>query len=130
MSKPRRPSTGKSTRPAGSAKGAAPAKGSAKGAAPAKGGAKEAAARPPARRGPPKLGAGPPVVGKRPSNPALLALVGLLWLAAAVAAYVGLHKSWKLIVIVVFAGIGLLYLRGAAGAYLRRSGGNQGPNKD
>ena len=69
------------------------------------------------------------MVGKRPSNPAVLALVGMIWLAAAVGAYVGLRTSWKLIVIVVFAGIGLLYLRGAAGAYLRR-GENRGPGRD
>lgn len=126
MSKPRRPSTAKPTRPAGSARGPASGKaGSGKA-----GSAKGTAARRPARRGPPKLGNGPPVVGKRPSNPALLALVGLMWLAAAVAGYVGLHKSWKLIVIVVFAGIGLLYLRGAAGAYLRRGGSDQGPNRE
>ena len=70
------------------------------------------------------------MVGRHPSNPALLLVVGLMWLAAALVAYIGLHRSWKLIVIVVFAGIGLLYLRGAAGAYLRRGGGNQGPGRD
>ena len=81
--------------------------------------------RPPAGGGrqKPGQGDGPPVVGKRPSNPGFLLVVGVMWLAAAVIAEVGLHSSWKLIIVVVFAGIGLLYLRGAAGSYLRRGGG-------
>ena len=78
---------------------------------------------PPGTGKPPKGGRpaeGPPVVGKRPSNPTFLALVGLLWIAAAIGALLVLHRSWKLIPVVCFAGVGLLYLRGAAGAYLRR----------
>jgi hypothetical protein len=60
------------------------------------------------------------VVGKHPSSPWLLAIVGLAWLAAAAFALLRLHASWKLIPVMVFAGIGVLYLRGAAASYLRR----------
>jgi hypothetical protein len=52
-----------------------------------------------------------------------------MWLAAAVITAIGLHKGWKLIPVVVFAGVGLLYLRGAAGSYLRRPGGDTGSKK-
>ena len=66
------------------------------------------------------------MVGKHPSSPWLLAVVGLAWLAAAVFALLRLHASWKLIPVVVFAGIGVLYLRGAAASYLRRRPSNPG----
>ena len=69
---------------------------------------------------------GPPVVGKRPSRPGFLAACALLWFAAAIFAFFGLHNGWKLIPAICFAGIGILYLRGAAGSYLRRPG--PGPN--
>jgi len=42
--------------------------------------------------------------------------------AAALFAYFGLHSSWKLIPAICFAGVGFLYLRGAAGSYVRRPG--------
>ncbi len=82
-------------------------------------------ARPPARppaRGPAKRPGPPPVVGKRPSRPLFLVVLALMWLGAAAGAFLGLHTGWKLIPVVCFAGIGLLYLRGAAGSYLRRPG--------
>lgn len=60
------------------------------------------------------------MVGKHPSSPWLLGVVGFSWLAAATFALLRLHASWKLIPVVVFAGIGVLYLRGAAASYLRR----------
>lgn len=60
------------------------------------------------------------MVGKRPSQPWLLFVVGLLWFGAAVGALVGIHRSWKIVPIICFAGVGFLYLRGAAGSYLRR----------
>ena len=60
------------------------------------------------------------VVGRHPSPPALLAVIAVAWLAASVYTLVRLHASWKLIPVVVFAGIGLLYLRAAAMSYLRR----------
>lgn len=103
----------------------------------AKGRPAAAKGRPPAGRGRPAPGKGrtapgkgrgtgggaaqgPPVIGKRPSNPGFLAAVALMWFVAAIAAVFILHKEWKVIPVIVFAGIGLLYLRGAAGAYSRR----------
>ncbi|HMC04789.1 MAG TPA: hypothetical protein VKJ83_04880 [Actinomycetota bacterium] len=65
---------------------------------------------------------GPPVVGKRPSRPGFLAVLAVLWFAAAIFAYFGLHTGWKLIPVICFTGVGILYLRGAAGSYLRRPG--------
>src|SRR5881398_634705 len=65
---------------------------------------------------------GPPVVGKRPSRPGFLAVCALLWFAAAIFAFFGLHTGWKLIPVICFTGVGILYLRGAAGSYLRRPG--------
>jgi uncharacterized membrane protein len=59
-------------------------------------------------------------VGKRPSNPGFLAVIALMWFAAAIGAVFLIHKAWKPIPVIVFAGLGLLYLRGAAGAYSRR----------
>ena len=80
--------------------------------------------KPPAPAGRGSAGArraeGPPVVGKRPSHPRFLAVVGLLWVAAAIFALFALHTGWKLIPVICFAGVGFLYLRGAAGSYLRR----------
>jgi hypothetical protein len=49
-------------------------------------------------------------------------VVGLLWVAAAIFALFALHSGWKLIPVICFAGVGFLYLRGAAGSYLRRPG--------
>ena len=46
----------------------------------------------------------------------------MLWFAAAIFAYFGLHTGWKLIPVICFTGVGILYLRGAAGSYLRRPG--------
>src|SRR3977135_1851304 len=65
---------------------------------------------------------GRPVVGKRPSRPGFLAVCGLLWVAAAIFALFALHTGWKLIAVICFAGVGILYLRGAAASYLRRPG--------
>jgi hypothetical protein len=61
-------------------------------------------------------------VGKRPSSVAFLLVVALAWFAAGVVSYFELHAHWKLIPTIVFAGIGLLYLRGGLTAYLRREG--------
>jgi hypothetical protein len=82
--------------------------------------------KPPSVAGKGRAGAGrpegPPVVGKRPSRPGFLAVLGLLWVAAAIFALFALHTGWKLIPVICFAGVGFLYLRGAAGSYLRRPG--------
>lgn len=84
-------------------------------------GAGGSARRPPAE--------GPPVVGKRPSRPLLLFVCALMWFTVAIFAYLGLHAGWKLIPTICFAGLGFLYLRGAAGAYSRRPGGEPTPKK-
>ncbi|MFC0080754.1 hypothetical protein ACFFRE_01100 [Aciditerrimonas ferrireducens] len=59
-------------------------------------------------------------VGRQRSDPRFLALVALAWLAVGVVSFVALHASWRLVPGVFALGVGLLYLRGAAGAYLRR----------
>ncbi|MGH2717781.1 MAG: hypothetical protein ACRDJU_04280 [Actinomycetota bacterium] len=88
--------------------------------------------RPAVGKGPGRTAAqGPPVVGKRPSNPGLLAAIAVMWFVAAVAVVFLIHEEWKIVPVIVFAGIGFLYLRGAAGAYSRREAppkGNAGGN--
>lgn len=69
---------------------------------------------------------GPPLVGKRPSNPGFLAAIAVMWFVAAIAAVFIIHAAWKAIPVIVFAGIGFLYLRGAAGAYSRREPPGEG----
>lgn len=59
--------------------------------------------------------------GKRPSNPAFLGLLGALWIACGVYALVALDASWKVIPGIVFIGIGILFLRGAAVTLIRRN---------
>jgi hypothetical protein len=44
-----------------------------------------------------------------------------MWVAAGVVALVGLAASWKLVPGIVFIGIGLMFLRGAAATVVRRS---------
>jgi len=51
-----------------------------------------------------------------------LLLVALAWVAAGIVSLVAFHASWKLIPVIVFFGIGLLYLRAAGTAYLRQTG--------
>ena len=103
-------------------------KGSNRGRPPAKGSPKPSARAQQKRTGAAKDGgsgkqpSGPPRVGRRPSSPTFLLAVAVAWLAASVFAFFGLHAGWKLIPTICFAGVGLLYLRGAAGAYLRRPG--------
>ncbi|MBV9411648.1 MAG: hypothetical protein JO148_08630, partial [Acidimicrobiia bacterium] len=58
--------------------------------------------------------------GKRPSNPAFLVLLALVWIAAGVYAIVALSASWKLIPGIFFIGVGILFLRGAAVTVRRR----------
>jgi hypothetical protein len=45
--------------------------------------------------------------------------VACLWLAAGIAVLVKLSASWKLVPGIVFIGIGLLFLRGAAATVVR-----------
>jgi hypothetical protein len=59
--------------------------------------------------------------GRRPPNPGLLLVVALMWITAGVWALVALTAGWKLVPGIVFIGIGLLYLRGAAVTVARRA---------
>jgi hypothetical protein len=62
-----------------------------------------------------------PQVGRRPSSPGFLLLVGLLWIGCGVVALVRLSASWKLIPGIVFIGVGVYFLRGAATSVVRRT---------
>jgi hypothetical protein len=50
-----------------------------------------------------------------------LLLLGIVWIACGIYALVKLNASWRLIPGIVFIGIGLLFVRGAATTVLRRS---------
>jgi len=58
--------------------------------------------------------------GKRPSNPAFLLILALVWIACGVYAIVALDASWKLIPGIFFIGVGILFLRGVAVTLIRR----------
>jgi hypothetical protein len=47
-------------------------------------------------------------------------VVGLMWVASGVVALTSLTASWKIIPGVVFIGIGLFFIRGAATSVVRR----------
>jgi hypothetical protein len=59
--------------------------------------------------------------GRRPSSPGLLLFVAVMWIGAGVVDLVALSASWKLVPGIVFIGLGLLYLRGAAATVARRA---------
>jgi hypothetical protein len=46
-------------------------------------------------------------------------MVGLAWVACGVIALFAMTASWKLIPAVVFIGLGLYFIRGAAATYVR-----------
>jgi len=73
------------------------------------------------RRKPPGPPPGPGQVGKRPSQPGYLLLLGVVWIICGVIALTTLHATWKLIPGIVFIGIGLLFVRGAAATVVRRT---------
>jgi hypothetical protein len=58
-------------------------------------------------------------VGKRPSSPVFLFAVAVAWIACGIAAFFLFSASWRLVVGVVFIGIGLYWLRGAMGTIAR-----------
>lgn len=77
------------------------------------------------RTTPPQTRAGrkaetPGQVGKRPSSPLFLSLVGVLWIACGVVDLFWLKASWKLVPAIFFIGVGLYFLRGAAATVVRR----------
>jgi hypothetical protein len=46
--------------------------------------------------------------------------MGLLWIGAGIVALTRLHAGWHLVPAIVFVGIGVLFLRGAAATVVRR----------
>ena len=75
------------------------------------------------RRGRSRLGADEPAqVGKRPSNPAFLLVLGLAWIGCGIVSIVALKASWRLIPGIFFIGVGLFFIRAAAATVLRRGG--------
>jgi hypothetical protein len=75
------------------------------------------AARPAGRRVP----ADEPIqVGRRPSNPAFLLLVGVMWIAVGIIVMVAASFGWRFIPGVAFIGVGLFFLRGAGATVVRR----------
>ena len=60
------------------------------------------------------------LVGRRESNPILLGIVAIMWIVVGAVCGLYLHASWRLIPAILSLGIGLAFLRGAAGAYVRR----------
>ncbi len=63
-------------------------------------------------------------VGRRPSNPLFLFVVGVAWVLCGIVAFFALTASWKLVPAIVFAGIGLLWMRGAVTAAQRQTRGS------
>ncbi|GEM_PF-2539274 len=59
-------------------------------------------------------------VGRRPSSPLLLMVVGLMWVAAGVIALFAMTASWRLVPAIAFVGVGLYFVRGASATVLRR----------
>ena len=62
----------------------------------------------------------PAVIGRRPSNPAFLLLVALMWLAVGAIIFFALHTGWRLIPAIFSIGVGLFFLRGAGATVLHR----------
>jgi hypothetical protein len=58
-------------------------------------------------------------VGKRPSSPVFLFAVALAWIACGIASFFLFSASWRIVVGVVFIGIGLYWLRGAMATIAR-----------
>jgi hypothetical protein len=58
-------------------------------------------------------------VGKRPSPPIFLLLIGFAWIICGVFALFLFKPSWRIVVGVVFIGIGLFWMRGAMATYAR-----------
>jgi hypothetical protein len=78
----------------------------------------------PGRR-PPRFDVERPVeIGRRPSSPAFLLLVAIMWIAVGVIAIISLTASWRLVPGIVCIGVGLLFLRGAGATVIRRDRGH------
>ena len=59
-------------------------------------------------------------VGRRPSPTWFLAVIAVLWLGAAAVVALKVDAAWKIVPAVVFAGVGLFYLRAAMQTVVRR----------
>jgi len=62
----------------------------------------------------------PMQIGRRPSSPAFLLVVSLMWIAVGIIAIASLTAWWRFVPGIVFIGIGLLFLRGASATIVRR----------
>ncbi len=61
-------------------------------------------------------------VGRRPTSPGLLLLYAVVWFGCGIAAFFLLKGTLKIVLGVVLVGGSLLWVRGAATAYLRQQG--------
>lgn len=94
-------------------------KGDSSGRVPPKGGpAKPTKPNPPTKREPDPDK--PVAIGRRPSSPGFLLLVGVMWLAVGVICFFNLHTSWRLIPSIFAVGVGVMFSRGAFATVLRR----------
>jgi hypothetical protein len=62
----------------------------------------------------------PVQVGRRPSNPSFLLLLGVMWVAVGVIVMVAASFSWRFVLGIVAIGFGLFFLRGAGATVVRR----------
>jgi hypothetical protein len=83
------------------------------------GGATPTGASAPPARGPARPDQ-PGQIGRRPSSPGFLTLVGLMWVGVGVIIFVTMSWSWRLVPAILAGGIGFLFLRGAARTVIRR----------
>ena len=58
-------------------------------------------------------------VGRRPSSPVFLFAVAVAWIACGIAAFFLFSASWRIVVGVVFIGMGLYWLRAAMATIAR-----------
>ncbi len=58
-------------------------------------------------------------VGKRPSPPLFLLAVAVAWIVCGIAAFFIFKQTWRIVVGVVFIGMGLYWLRGALATVAR-----------
>jgi hypothetical protein len=61
-----------------------------------------------------------PALDRRESPAWFLALIAVLWLAAALAIAVKVDALWKVVPVVIFGGVSVYYLRAAVAAVRRR----------
>jgi hypothetical protein len=59
-------------------------------------------------------------VGKRPSSPYFLLLVGFAWVAVGIIIMAVATFSWRFAIGIVAIGVGLFFLRGAGATVVRR----------